>query len=188
MSGKKVFIQIYKKIRYRFTKPERDMLRKGERLYKVDIMCIYFKISSSQLGQCFSLQIIDWLWKQFWFSQLGRCLRGRDSGSSLVSNAKKKKKKIICLKMSAVPIEVGNPVLNEEVHWPLNPPSCLVWNCVCCWSYIVLIYRHTCKGGWNWLISLVCDVSKASEIKSVWDIGIQLHSPLCEWLLTPFHY
>lgn len=57
--GKKVFIQIYKKIRYRFTKPERDMLRKGERLYKVDVMCIYFKISSSQLGQCFSLQIID---------------------------------------------------------------------------------------------------------------------------------
>lgn len=85
-------------------------------------------------------------------------------------------------------IEVGNPVLNEEVHWLLNPPSCLVWNCVCSWSYLVLIYRHTYKGGWNWLISLVRDVSKASEIKSVWDIRIQLHSPLCEWLLTPFHY
>ena len=59
MSEKKVFIQIDKKTLYRFTKREREMLRKGERLYKVDVKCIYFKISSSQLGQCFSLQIID---------------------------------------------------------------------------------------------------------------------------------
>lgn len=39
---KKVFIQIYKKTLYGFTKLEREMLRKGERLYKLDVMCIFF--------------------------------------------------------------------------------------------------------------------------------------------------